>query len=187
MALSDLLTLIPNPKTLAVGFLAGAVISGASVGVIVHKMDKGALEAVQLAAAKAATAAVAKAGAVTHTLDTQNGTAAVAETKAQVQIVHDVETVTKEIPVYVTPAQDQRSPCAVTVGLVRVLYASAHGVDPASLDPAAGTTDDTCTAISVSDLAAALATDYGTGRADAEQLDALIAAVKANASAISAP
>jgi hypothetical protein len=181
------LSLIPNPKTLLVGFAAGALLVGVPASLVVHKMDQAALEKVQLADAKAATVAVSQAAATTHTLDTQNGTAAVAETKAQVQIVHDVQTVTKEIPVYVTPAQDARSPCAVTVGLVRILYASAHGLDPASLTPPAGSTDDSCTAVSVSDLAAALATDYGVGRANAEQLDALIAAVKANAQALSAP
>lgn len=181
------LSLIPNPKTLAIGFLAGAVVSGATVGAVVHKVDKAALEAVQLADAKAEAQASAKAAATTHQLDTQNGTAAVAETKAQVRIVHDIQTVTKEIPNYVTLAQDQRSPCAVSVGLVRVLYAAAHGVDPASLGPAPGGSDDACTALSVSDLATALAGDYGTGRANAEQLDALIAAVTANAKTLSAP
>jgi hypothetical protein len=181
------LTLIPNPKTLAVGFLAGALLVGVPASLVVHKMDTAALEKVQLADAKAEVVATVKAAATTHTLDTQNGTAAVAEVKAQVQIVHDTQVITKEIPVYVTPAQDARSPCAVSVGLLRVLTAAQTGADPASLPSPAGATDDACTAVGLSDLAASLSGDFGAARANAEQLNALIAAVKANAQAISAP
>lgn len=178
MSFVNPLSLIPNLKGVAIGVACGLVAGGASTGLLVHRLDAAKLLAVQLADSKAQTAAVAAAMVAQGKIAAANEAAAVKEARGQAKVVHDTEVITKEIPTYVTSVQDARA--CVSFGLVRVLYAAEHGVAPSSLQLPAGSSDDACTALRSSDLAASLAADYGAGRANAEQLDALIESVKAN-------
>lgn len=102
---------------------------------------------------------------------------AVAEAKGQARIVVQTQTLTKEVPTYVTVTQD-RSDC-VPWGVVRVLDAAVLGVDPAQLRLPAGATDDTCSPVKASDLARSVAGNYGTAAQNAEQLNALEADIAA--------
>lgn len=99
--------------------------------------------------------------------------AAIAEAKAQAAVTARTITLTKEIPVYVT-AEAERRAC-VPVGVVRLLDAFALGVDPATLSGAAADADDACAPIKAADFSARLLANYAAARANAEQLNALIA------------
>lgn len=129
-----------------------------------HRADKacaGQQAQFQAQAEKAARIRQAKADRIT--LD-----AAVKEAQAQSQIHTRTVTITREIPVHVKELQS-----CVPYGLVRVWNAAANpGVDPAAIAP--GVPDDACAPVSWRALAADIADDYGTGQANAEQLDALI-------------
>lgn len=109
---------------------------------------------------------------------------AVTEASAQERIVTQTRTVIKEVPTYVTPAQDARG--CVTYGLVRVLDAASQGVGPADLGLPAGQSDDACSPLKASDLAAGVAENFGIARQNAQQLDGLIADVRARVEAANA-
>ena len=96
--------------------------------------------------------------------------------RAQKRIEYRYVTLNKEVPTYVTPAQDARG--CVTYGLVRLLDAAALGRSPSDLDLPAGTTDDACSPLAPSALARGLLDNYAVAQQNAEQLDALIANVK---------
>jgi hypothetical protein len=95
----------------------------------------------------------------------------------QERIVTRYRTRTEEVPRYVTVQQD--AVACVSYGLVRVLDAAALGRDPADLELPPGVTDDTCTALTASALAAGILGNYAVSDANAAQLDGLIADVKA--------
>lgn len=66
----------------------------------------------------------------------------------------------------------------IPLGFVRVLDAAAHGQNPDALILPAGKSDDACSAFRWADLARSIVANYGTARANGEQLDALIAALR---------
>lgn len=87
----------------------------------------------------------------------------------RVQIVHERgATITKEIPVYVTPEADAR--CPVPVGFVRVHDAAAQNVPAAG---PAGDPDAPAEGVTLSGIAATVAGNYTTCHENAEQLTAL--------------
>lgn len=144
--------------------------------------------AVLAANAKAEAAHSAKQAAVVKVATKDSAS----EGQAQDKIVTVTRTIIQKVPEYVTIYQDQHAaaadgPGCVTYGFVRLLYGAERGVDPARLALPAGQSDDACTGYGLSDLAAALASDYGTARQNSEQLNGLIADVKAQSAAISAP
>lgn len=179
MQLPSLTTLIPSPRDLAIGFVAGGLLAGVGTGMVVHKMGLADLNALKLADSRATTTAVARAAAQNHAIDTQNTTAAVRYVEAKAQVIHDTQVITQEIPHYVTQVQVVRSGC-VGVGLVQLLNAASRGQEPASLDATAPGPPDACTTLTLADVAAYVNDAFGVARGNAGQLDALIAAVKAN-------
>jgi hypothetical protein len=151
--------------TFSVGALgAGGLAIWLTAAVKDHEIDN-----LKLADAQAQVFAIQDAAAWQHAQDQIALTAAVREAQAQVQIVHDHDTITKEIPVYVKDT----STC-ITYGLVRLLHSAAAGSDPAADTYTAGKPDDACAPLSWSSLAADYSDDLATGRSNAEQLDALI-------------
>lgn len=162
------------------GYAAAAVLSaaivGSGVGYVVHRMDAATINEMKLADAKAEAAAYKQGLALQKNLDAATQLEAVAEATAQQQIVTQTVTVTKEIPRYVTVHQD--AVVCVPYGFVRLLYSAERGLSPAALGLPPGQSDDACTGLKLSDLAAGLTADYGASRANSEQLDALIASVK---------
>lgn len=102
--------------------------------------------------------------------------AAVEAAKADRVIEVQTRTLIKEVPRYVTAAQDARG--CVTYGLVRVYDAAILGVEPSTLGLPAGQSDDACSPVKPSDLGRSLADNLGAARQNAGQLDALIANVR---------
>lgn len=135
-----------------------------------HKWDQ------HVAADKKAIAdAVAKARAEERKVADLGQKSGEAQVRIQTKIVDHTITVLKEVPRYVTIEQDARS--CVSYGLVRLLNAAVTGADPASYQLPPGVSDDACTGIKASELAASIAENYGTARSNAAQLDGLIADV----------
>lgn len=154
--------------------IVGAVVAvtaaagGAYAG---YRWEHGEVLKLQLAQAQFATEAATKAADSVRKQDTIALGAAVTEAKSQAQIVTRTVTITKEIPAYVTPAQD--AVVCIPVGLARVLRAAAAGADPASLQLAPGQSDDACSDVTASEVAGWFSDYAGTSQANAEQLNEL--------------
>ncbi|HEX4105532.1 MAG TPA: hypothetical protein VHX92_04810 [Rhizomicrobium sp.] len=159
--------------TLAAAGIA-ALLAGSATAYVVHRMDEGAIAAIKLADQKAQTQAIQDADAIRQSQDQANLDAALAEAKAQQAIVSHTHTVTREVTIHVPQTQS-----CIPYGLVRVLDDAATGSDTADAATAAGQSDDACTGISWRAFAGDLTGDYGIGRANAEQLNALEANVTA--------
>ena len=87
----------------------------------------------------------------------------------RVQVVREkAQTITREIPVYVTPTAD--AACPVPVGFVR-LHDAAAANEPAG--PATGNPDAPAEGVALSDVAAAVADNYAAAHENAEQVTGL--------------
>jgi hypothetical protein len=158
-----------------------AIVAGTGVGWTVHRIDQAAYAVLQLADAKAKNDAMAALARTDQREAKANLDAAVAEAQAQQKIVTETVTVTKEIAQHVPIA----TPC-IPFGLVRVLDDAATGSNTANAPTPAGQSDDACAPLSWRAFASELSDDYGAGRANAEQLNALEADVRALAAAANA-
>lgn len=125
---------------------------------------------------KAIDAAVAKAHEDERQAAKLSDTSTAKQVEVQTKIVNHTITLMKEVPHYVTVVQDAMG--CVTFGMQRVFNAAATGTDPAAYQLPPGQSDDQCTATPPSALAAAIAENFGTARANAEQLNGLIEDVK---------
>jgi hypothetical protein len=101
---------------------------------------------------------------------------AVAEVAAQQKLADEKSVIAKEVRRHVP----RNSPC-MSLGLVRVLDAASLGADPDALSLPAGQSDDSCAPVDAAHLAANIAANYAAARANAEQLSALQAWIKAQA------
>jgi hypothetical protein len=155
-----------------------------------HRFDLGAIDSMKLASAQNTTQvlqqqAVALQGESDKQLAEANAVTgqAIAEASAQQIVQTKTVTITKEVPVYVTPHTDSVVISCIPYGFVRVLDAAIPGSgangDPSALPLPSGQSDDSCAPISASVLAERLVADLGVAEANAEQLDALEAAVAA--------
>lgn len=168
----------------AVGSIA-AILAASSVGVLVARMDQAKYEALQLKDANSATAiAEQTTAAVTAEKNIEIAEAkasvqqAVAEATAQQKIVVHTKVVHDEIPVFITPAVNSHT--CIPVGLVRLLYAStsSNSEDGATaLGLSASQPDDACSSINAADLASWVITNNSIAEQNAEQLNALEAAI----------
>jgi len=130
----------------------------------------------KLADAQAVRIAIETVTATTKSQDKAALDAAVAEAQAQIRVVTVTHTITKEIPAHVPTDSACHSP---TFGLVRLLNAAATGTNLGDIPTPASQPDDACSAISWDQFAAAVADDYGIGRQNSEQLNALEASLRA--------
>lgn len=167
--------------------IGGALLAIASFGggfYLEHRLAASTIVEMKLADAQAQVAAVEAVTATTKAQDKAALDAAVAEAQAQIKVVTVTHTITKEIPAHVPPDSSCHTP---TYGLVRVLNAAATGSALGDQPAPAGQPDDACAPISWDQFAAAVADDYGAGRQNAEQLNALEASVVAihNSAAVS--
>jgi hypothetical protein len=103
---------------------------------------------------------------------------AVAEAAAQQKLADEKSVIAKEVRRHVP----RNSPC-ISLGLVRVLDAARLGADPDSLSLPAGQSDGACASVDAAHLAANITANYAAARANAEQLTALQAWVRAQADA----
>lgn len=84
----------------------------------------------------------------------------------RVQVVRaNAQIITKEIPIYVTPTAD--AACTVPVGFVR-LHDAAAANQPTG--PSTGNPDAPAAGVALSDVASAVADNYATCHANAEQV-----------------
>jgi hypothetical protein len=99
----------------------------------------------------------------------QGTTRVVTEYVDRVQVVRERgDTITKEVPVYVTPTAD--AACAVPVGFVQLHDAAAAGIPPAGT---AGDPDAPAAGVTLSVVAETTAANYGQYHAAGEQVTAL--------------
>lgn len=138
---------------------------------VAHHWDEGAIADLKLADKTAQAQALRTALALQKKQDAVTLAAALREAAVQQKIATHTVTLTREIPVYVSPRIDSRT--CIPYGLVRVLDAAVLGADPAALSLPAGQSDDACAPVDASALAASIAANYGAARANAEQLGAL--------------
>lgn len=194
----SLTSLIPGfseASAIATAVVVAVAVAGASYTTykLTHDVDQGKYETLVANDAKAQTTAIAAAAAKQKALDDAGLKAAVSEAQAQEKIVTQYVTLTKEVPTYVTQAQDAAAaapgaaPGCVSYGLVRLLDAAVLGVEPATLALPAGKSDDACSPVEPSALAANVTGNYGLGAQNAKQLDDLVAAITAQANIVSAP
>lgn len=149
-------------------YVAVYAAGGASGAWVMHKVDSAAYAALVEANTKAQLAAVQRAKDMQAETDKIALDAAVAEAKAQQQIVVQHDVITQEITKYVPV----KVPC-LTYGIVRLLSAASVGADPANVARAAGQSDDACSPVSARALAANVIENYSIALQNAEQLDAL--------------
>jgi hypothetical protein len=135
--------------------------------------DLKAKDAAALKAAQARVAAVANAQAHATAAVMATFTPAVAATAANFQAL------TKEIPVYVTPKDD--AACTLNSGAIGLLDAAAGGLP--ALPDAAGRTDDAPSGVALSALVETDVSNDEAAAANAEQLAALQAWVRAQRAA----
>ncbi len=164
--------------------ILAALLAGAGVGWTVHRIDASVLSDLKASDAKARADAIQAASQALQKQDKAAMDAAIAEAQAQVKIVNHTVTLTKEIPVYV---QDTSACSTPSVNLIRLLNAAATGADLTNIPTPAGQSSDPCSGLSWRSFASDIADDYGNGRANAEQLNALIASVKSIHDAALAP
>lgn len=168
--------------TLLIAVGAAAVIA-LGAGRIVHRLDAANLAKVEAGYSQAQAAATAQAAALQKAQDQITLSSAVAEASSQTRIITRTSTLIQKVPTYVTVQQDR---ACVSYGLVRVLDAAVHGVDPSELQLPAGQSDDACSPVKASDLARSVAGNYGVAHQNAEQLTALQADVSAKLATIPA-
>jgi hypothetical protein len=164
------------------GYLIGgalvALLAGAGTGYVVHKMDSATIAQMKLDDANAEKVALNKALSEQQAIDQSNQEAAVKEASAQTKIITQTQTITKTVTLHV---HDKiLCPGGITFGIVRVLYAAENGLDPATVPLASGQSDDSCAAYEPSQFTSDIAADFGAARANAEQLNSLIASITNN-------
>ncbi len=158
------------------GLIGGVIISllvgSIGTGYLVHHYDQADLLKVRLADASALQKATEKAAQIQEAQDADAEAAAVKESGAQAVIQQHTVTITKEVVTHVSDS----SHC-ITYGFVRLLHDAATGDSSAEQPPPTGQSDDSCAPVTWRQAASDIADDYGTARANAEQLNALEASV----------
>jgi hypothetical protein len=164
----------------AVKLIAWGVIAAVALGFaayVKHEWDAGKAAQAQIKVLHVQEKAVG--AAETKVVDQS----AAQETTAQAALSAQTRIIIEKVPVYVSNARsDVPGVACVSVGLVRLHDAAALGVDPASL-PAPVGADDACSTVTPAALASTIARNYAAARANAEQLNALEADVRAQADA----
>ena len=155
---------------------AGVVALGLFVGGMVtdHKIGADALDKLKAQYAQQLATATAQAAAEQKRNDDAALAVAQSQALAQDKIATSIKGVLASVPVHVTV---KVMPC-ISYGFIRVLDAAILGVSPESLSLPPGKSDDTCSALTAPIVAAAIIANYGTARANAEQLNALIALLR---------
>lgn len=176
------LTLLSSAGSAISGFLGGfqtyliagglALAVGAAGGAWAgYRVEASKVAAIRLADAQAQAQALQAADKSRARQDAVTLAAALKEAAAQQKVVILTQTLTREIPHYVTVQADAVS--CIPIGLARVLRAAADGVDPGTLSLPAGQSDDACSDVTASEVAGWFKDYAGASQANAEQLTAL--------------
>jgi hypothetical protein len=127
-------------------------------------------------------AQVAQIAAVTKTITVADQAK---EATAQTVIVQRTNTITKEIPVYVSTSPSPPVGC-ITWGMLRLHDAAILGVDPGSLGDPTTQPSSACSTVAPSVFLDTITENYGAANQNSEQLNALIADLQARTAAIAA-
>lgn len=159
-------------------YAVGAILLTSGGAYAGYRWEHSAVLSLQLADAQDAAARIKTAAFAQHNQDQVDLVSAVHEAQAQAKIVTKTITLTKEIPVYVTPHQD--AVVCVPVGLARFMRAAASGADPAAVELAPGQSNDACSDLTATEVAGWVSDFAGAAQGNTEQLTALQAWVVAN-------
>ena len=158
-----------------------AVIFGCGMR-LMSQLDAGSI-AKYKATIAAQTAVVKQVTAVTSLITKDDQTK---EVLVQGEIAAKTKTITMEITHYVPrPGPSVSVPC-ISNGMLRVHDAAVLGVDPSTILPPAASPDAACSTVAAADFMATVTINYGAARANAEQLTALQADIKARSIAVAA-
>jgi hypothetical protein len=152
--------------------LLAATIAGTAAWVV-HTWDTGRAAVVEVKAIQHTSAVQTKAVAKA------DKAAAATEAKAQAAIAVQTRVIHERIPTYVTV----RTPC-IPWSVVRVHDAAVLGVDPSTLSLPAGQSNDACSDVAPAAFLGTLTDNYAAARANAQQLDDLIADASAREKAV---
>ncbi|HUZ33941.1 MAG TPA: hypothetical protein VMV19_17815, partial [Xanthobacteraceae bacterium] len=136
----------------------------ASGAFVMHKMDNGSYQTLVAAQQHSLVLATQKAAAIQKATDKVSLDAAVAEAKAQQQIIVQHEFTTQEVIKYVPV----RTAC-ISYGVVRLLVAAGVGADPSNLNTAAGKPDGACAPVDARAFVASLLDAFYGAKANGEQ------------------
>jgi len=151
-----------------IAFVAVFAAGGVAAGWTVHKIDNGSYQTLVAAQQHSLVLATQKAAAIQKATDAVSLDAAVAEAKAQQQIVIQHEFTTYEVIRHVPV----RTAC-ISYGVVRLLVAAGVGADPSNLNTAAGKPDGACAPVDARAFVASLLDAFYGAKANGEQLNAL--------------
>lgn len=155
-------------------YLAGALALASFFGGawLTHRIDLVSYQKLELHYAQAEKEAAEKARAEQERLDNLAVQAAQGENRRQAKIAATVQSQLRKVKVYVKRLEDERG--CIPLGVVRLFDAAVHGVEPERLPLPAGKSASSCSGLVADDLARSLVGNYGTARANASQLNALI-------------
>lgn len=147
----------------ALGFTGGYTYAWSRQEATIQRMKAETAET-QKRAVEAARAQERAAAKITGAVETTS-----AEVQERVRVVY--RTITRKVPVHVTPEIDRRYP--LPCGFIRVLDAAAARVDPDRVSCGPGVPDDAPSDVTASEAGSNIAGNYGDATANAEQLRAL--------------
>jgi len=169
--------------TLAIKLGCGVAIAGAIAfggWSIYHSIAEGAVKDLKAQDAQVTAQAQAKGAQIDAAQSAVDAKSAEDNSTHQAAIASTAAVIKQKVSSHVhnpAPAAPRVVGC-VTYGLVRLHDAAALGVDPDTLPLPSGATDDACSPVADTALAAAFADNYAAARANAAQLNDLIANVK---------
>ena len=154
--------------------LGAAPVSGWAV----HKIDLASYEKLELKYAAASAEAVAVAKAEQARLDEIARQAAQQEAINQRALAESAQARLEEVQKHVARLSSDRAgkPGCITFGFIRVLDAAVHSVTASSLRLPTGGVDGACAGVDAATVARSIVRNYAAATANAEQLNALIAA-----------
>ncbi len=138
---------------------------------LAHRLDAAAYANLKLSYAQAQATAVAAAQVEQQRLDSLATAAARAEAVNQSRIAADAQAALAEVQAHVKVVPGH----CVSWGLIRLLDSASRGTAAAGLPLPTGATDASCSSVDAVALARSVVSNYFTARANAEQLNALIA------------
>jgi hypothetical protein len=170
---------IPSALAIKLGVYAGMAAAVVFAGwMVVHTIQQGAIKnivAQDTAHAAQVNEAGAKIDAAQSNIDAKSAEDSAAHQTHEAQAAAVIK---QKVYIHVHDPVSPHAVGCVSVGLVRQHDAAALGVDPDTLPLPSGVTDDACSATTNAELAGAIADNYAAARANAAQLNDLIANVK---------
>lgn len=180
--------MFPQALLIKLGIYAGMAAAVLFAGwMVVHTIQRGAIKnivAQDTAHAAQVDAAGARIDAAQARVDVKSAEDSSTHQIAEAKVAAVVK---QKVYIHVHDPVAPRAVGCVSYGLVRQHDAAALGVDPDTLPLPSGVTDDACSPVANTELAGAIADNYAAARANAAQLNDLIANVKGKVDATNPP